>query len=282
MVPRSTRIAQLPDQFALGVSSPAGWVVALVAVLIGAGALLAIIRGDPNERRGALIAATVGVAILAVPIVLAVSGSDYVITRNLISAWLPLTVVVATGFGARRAGLLGPLGAGVLAVLFAGTFLASEGRTALQRPTWRAVAQDLPPSANGRVVLLPSGSFTAIGSPLQLYLPHSHEMDAFATVDEVDVVGRPDPAYYVRDAAADYAPALLACWWGAACSVRSARLAEHSPAPTFALTARARAGLFTVLRFHSARTVRLAREPLGAFARTNRLSPTLILQQEAR
>ena len=63
--------------------------------------------GGRRERRGAGIAAAIGLAGLALPILLGAFGADYFDGRNLIPVFVPLIVVLAAGFAVRRAGWAG-------------------------------------------------------------------------------------------------------------------------------------------------------------------------------
>jgi hypothetical protein len=85
--------------------------------------------------------------VIVVPLVLSLASSlifeqsgDVFLYRALLPAWTPLAIVVAAGFGARRAGTLGLIGAGVLvAASLAVTIVISADRE-LQRDDWQAIA----------------------------------------------------------------------------------------------------------------------------------------------
>jgi hypothetical protein len=278
-VPFGERVAQLPGQFVVGYADPSGWLVVALVALALAGGALALARANSHDLHWAGMAAGIAAAIVVVPLVASALGQDFFITRNVIPAWLPLTISVAAVLAAVR-GRAGPILAGVLSVLLAVTFLSSEGRTTVERPGWRAVAAALEPPAGRRLVILPDGSFDGIALPLALYLPQTQRMPGAATtVDEVAVVSKADPSHYARDAAPDFRAELLACWWGGTCSLRSAPPPSDPPAPGFRLVDRRRAGALTVLRFRAERPIRLRRSRVIAFARANRLSE-IPLEQE--
>ena len=78
------------------------------ALLIGLAFLLVVMRGTPREKRGAAVAAAVGAGVLLLPLAAALVGKDYIESRNLLPALVPLGVVASIGFaasGARRVGL---------------------------------------------------------------------------------------------------------------------------------------------------------------------------------
>src|SRR4051794_11762208 len=102
------RVVQVPKQFLVGFDGPLETVTAIVAIALAAFAVwLLVARADARERRGAVEAARVAVPALLVPVALAIAGIDYLVTRNLIAAWVPALIVVAAGLGARRAGRAG-------------------------------------------------------------------------------------------------------------------------------------------------------------------------------
>jgi len=131
------------------VAGAAGFVLALAAV-----ALLRR-RSDGFERRGALLAAGVGAASLALPIGLALAGVDYVETRNLVGSVVPLLVAAGIAFGSRRAGGLGLGAAAATCALFAGVVVAVTVIPQMQRPNWRDAANAIGPRTVTRVVVAP-------------------------------------------------------------------------------------------------------------------------------
>ena len=77
------------------------------AALALAALMLLLWRGDPDERRGAGIAALVGAGGAGLPLLLAPVGADYFDGRNVLPAFAPLIVLLGAGFGVRRAGRSG-------------------------------------------------------------------------------------------------------------------------------------------------------------------------------
>jgi mannosyltransferase len=138
-----TRLLQIPKQFAVGYDLPAEvplTVVALALVALGVG--LAFARGDEIERRGARRAAGLAGVALGVPLLLALAGPDFLITRNVLGAWPAAAAVPAIGFGARRAGLLGPAAGAALCLLGVAITIAVASDAAYQRPDWRGAARE--------------------------------------------------------------------------------------------------------------------------------------------
>ena len=159
------RILQLPKQYLVGFDAPLEAAATVVAVALAAyGLWLLARRADARERRGAAVAARVAAPALLVPLVLAVVGADYLITRNLIAAWVPAMIVVAAGLGARRAGRAGVGAAVALCALSLAVLIAVEASPAYHRGDWRGVARALgpPPHAGRAVVISPFSGKTSL------------------------------------------------------------------------------------------------------------------------
>lgn len=136
---------------------PFAWLGA-VAVLTVATALL-LTRATGDERRGALLAGQVALVGIGMPIVMAVAADvltggdgDYFLDRNVLGAWVPLAVFVASGLAATRAGLFGavPLVVVIAWSIFVTVHVATS--RALQRDDWRAIADVLDERATSVVV----------------------------------------------------------------------------------------------------------------------------------
>jgi len=163
---------------------------AIVPLLaIGVGLMLLVSRGDWEERRAGALMLAVSAVTVAVPVVLAVfvPGKDYVISRNLLPALVPLLAAVAIGLSLRRARQAGVVIASVLVVYSLGFCIWAGVSPALQRPAWDSVAARLgEPEAPRAVVLwtlgaaslryyLSTGSFQA--HPSEGYVWDVHEID---------------------------------------------------------------------------------------------------------
>jgi len=137
------------------------------------------------RRRDGHLIALAAIAV-ALPIALAVLGADYVITRNLIMAMVPL--VVLAGLAAAR-GRVGPALAGILCVAGVIAFVGVELTPADQRDDWRGVASAIGPALLGPRVVVADPSD---GAPaLRLYLPLTRvapSLATYLTVREVDVI----------------------------------------------------------------------------------------------
>jgi 4-amino-4-deoxy-L-arabinose transferase-like glycosyltransferase len=158
-----------------------------VPVALALAALVLLLwRGDREERRGAGIAALVGVGAVAMPLALSQFGADYFDGRNLLPEMMPLLVVLGAGFGVRRGGWAG-LGLAAAFCLCSLVFTLEIDRLPrLQREDLRnAAAQigSLPPS-KAVVTSRYSGS-----QPLRYYLPARPAAKGLPPLREIDLVG---------------------------------------------------------------------------------------------
>lgn len=125
------------------VESPEPALVPL-ALVIAAFVLLAL-RGSRDERRaGAILLAVAATAIL-VPLLLAVGpgGKDFVLSRNLLPALVPLLCAVAVALAVKRAPRAGGAIAALLLVYSLGFSVWASASPDLRKPDWRAVADRL-------------------------------------------------------------------------------------------------------------------------------------------
>ena len=180
----AARVAGLPKNLVVGYSFPleaAGSVLAAGLVLLG---LVLVARQTPRERRGALAAGSLAVAVVLVPVALAVVGRDYVIARNAIVAVVPAAVCVGAGFASRRLGI-------AAAVLLCGlctaigvvpAFDATYGRT-----DWRGAAVALRATDGTRAIVVTPFMSRTLWHP---YLAGLREPGLHgAVVREIDAIG---------------------------------------------------------------------------------------------
>jgi mannosyltransferase len=177
----ATRVfAQVPKQWLVGYDAPAEVPVVIASALVVlAGLWLARGRG-----RAVVLGAAVGIAALAIALVMALLGADYYLTRYLLAVWLPLALVVAVGLSVRRAGLAL---AAFLCALWVFVVISVNTRPELQRDDWRGIARAMGvPDPHGRAIIV---SPINGGIPLRLYLPRARIFPAAGgQVGEVDVV----------------------------------------------------------------------------------------------
>lgn len=190
--PLSTRIQEVPVAFGLGPP----FETSLMSVgLLGAAILAAIlivllvVGAEPDELRGAGVAATLAAAVLLLPLAVALLGKDYYIERALIPAFVPLSIVVAAACTTRRLRIPGAVLATILLAGFVYGLLRIDTDASYQRPAWRAVAGALGEAPVKRAIIAYDGGVAT--DPLSFYLPGApwSQPTAPVTVGEVDVVG---------------------------------------------------------------------------------------------
>jgi len=167
-------------------------------LLLAAGLVAALLLGSARQRRGSLVALGLGAAALCVPIAgslastLLVDGrGDVFLFRNVVAAWLPLTIVLAAGLAARRAGRLGVVLAGVMVALSAAVLVVNSTTSHLQRDDWRLLARAT--DGPGRAIIVsPSWELGA----LEFYRPELREFESSVLIREIDVLARrQSPSY---------------------------------------------------------------------------------------
>jgi mannosyltransferase len=187
-VPRYRRVIELAQEFLVGPQAPWERPTTVAAGLLAAAALLLVAWwADRQERIALRPAMTVGLAAVALPLLLALAGFDYVLGRNLIVAWIPLAIVAAAGLTAHRAGRTGIVVAAALVALGIGIVVGSAATPKFGAEDWRGAARAIGQSpAGGRAIVLwpPEGA-----DAFRLYRPTARLLPASGErVQEVVVV----------------------------------------------------------------------------------------------
>jgi mannosyltransferase len=178
------RVALVGKQFVVGYSSPGQTAVIVAgALLIVIGLALLWSRSVERERRAALAGAVIGLVGVGIPIMLALAGADYLDTRNVLGAWLPLMLIPALGYGARRAGRSGAAALTALCALGLFVSVAVWANPRYQRENDRGLAHALGPAVVPRaIVVTPVSASVPLGVYMQPFAP------AAFPVKEVDLV----------------------------------------------------------------------------------------------
>jgi mannosyltransferase len=243
------RVVQVAKQFVVGYSSPAQTVVVVLGACLIAVALgLVFARLVERERRAAGVAAVIGLVAVGIPVLLAIFGADYVDTRNLLGAWLPLMLVPAIGLGARHAGRTGLAATGGLCAVGLFVSIAVWANPSYQRENDRGVAHALGPLTEPRAILVTPASSSV---PVGIYAGPFSRVPL--PVKEVDIV-----ALAVRSGT----------FSGAKPPPRPAP-GRQPPAPGFHLVEQRLTSTYTLLRYRSATPALI---PLPALY-FNRLDP---------
>jgi 4-amino-4-deoxy-L-arabinose transferase-like glycosyltransferase len=207
-IPLPERVLQVPEHFLTGLAYPPLAVVlvaGLLAAIGGAGLLI-------HAQRGRLVGGgLVGVAAISIgiPVLAKAVNQDFLISRNLIGAIVPLLLAVSVGLGASRLRRAGPIVAVALVCLLAATSVAGEYDHDVERPPWGSAAEAIAEGGEPDMVLACCGT---VAGPAGHYL-ESFEPYEPTTMGEVEVkqvvlatIERPD-----------HRPKDDFCWWGAAC-----------------------------------------------------------------
>ncbi|MFN8163522.1 MAG: glycosyltransferase family 39 protein [Solirubrobacterales bacterium] len=168
--------ARQPGPIPLGV--PAALGLAALALLLW--------RGDPDERRGAGVAALVGGGALALPLVLGLLGADYFDGRNLLPVFVPLIVLLGAGFGVRRAGWAGLALAAAFCFCSLVFTLEIDRLPRLQREDLRNAAAEVGALGPGKAVVTIR---YAVNQPLRYYLGARFAEGPLPPLREIDLVG---------------------------------------------------------------------------------------------
>jgi mannosyltransferase len=169
-----------------GARQPGPLPLAVPAALAIAALALLLWGGDGGERRGAGVAAAVGVAAIALPLLLGVLGADYLDGRNLLPVFVPLIVVLGAGFGVRRAGWVG-LGLAAAFCLCSLAFAIEVDRLPrLQREDLRNAAAEVGALGPGKAVVT---SRYSGNQPLRYYLDGRFAAGPLPPLREIDLVG---------------------------------------------------------------------------------------------
>jgi mannosyltransferase len=203
------RLAQIPEHFLVGMSSPWGWLAPLVAAVVAVAVVYGFARVDRPTLRAASIAGGVFGAGIVIVLVAAALGEDVINTRNLICLWAPFAVAIGALLAAPALGRVGPALTAALCALGLGLAVWTANTAETARPDWDELAAAIGPASDGRAVLTESG-FTA---PLGRYVAGGGR-DAVpgeqVTTAEIDVLSlRPVDDHSVGP-----------CWWLGHCGGR--------------------------------------------------------------
>jgi mannosyltransferase len=189
------RALQLPKQFLLGYRGPLALALGLLGALLVAGAAWLLVRRTPPPvRRRALLLAAIGGCGIALPLLAALAGADYLNTRNLLPALVPLLAALAVGCAASAPPRLGAALLGALCALSLAIVIAVAADAQYQRQDWRGLAHALGRSRAPRaLVVSPANGALA----LRYYLDGARTMGPagadVAAVEVVAVAGSPNP-----------------------------------------------------------------------------------------
>jgi mannosyltransferase len=254
LIPFGERLWQVPQHLVVGLSVPWAPLAPLLTVAAALVLLWAGSRLDGRERRAVLIAGGLAAAVLAVVLIIAAVGGDYLNTRNLIVLWAPFAVAVGALLTARGAGRFGVACCATIAALGVALSLWSAFDRYAARPDWSEVATAIGPAAEGRVIL-----GEGLAAPVNRYLSgggRSAELGEVVATREIAVLEPRD----VPDRTVG------PCWWGAICRGEDAFLEPQLPYDVpgeFRAADTSLTDFYVVRRYVADREVQLPPAPFG-------------------
>ena len=160
-IPLGDRVTDLPKKFVtgeLGTPTPGIGVLAGLLVLVAVGLL--VVRAPEEDRNRALGLGALVAVTLAVPLLLAAAGLDYLFPRNAIAAFVPAAIALAAGFATGRAGLAA---AAALCAIAVAVNIQVSFNESLQRDDLRGLAKALgKPEADRAIVINPQVQLRAL------------------------------------------------------------------------------------------------------------------------
>jgi hypothetical protein len=273
--PLNDRLGQVLPQFLVGTGSHAYALLMWLGFVLGIGGFVLLgTRGGRIERGSGVRLGLVAVAGFALVMAVDATGSDTVLTRNLLGLWLPLAIALAAGLGARRAGRLGVTFTAALCALGLTATVSVATDSVLQRPDWAAVARALGPWPRPGQ---PADAARLLVFQRNVWLESLTQVYMVRTA----VLGRGKPHHVTEiDIVANSAPASSTehwlCWWGAGCNLEPSRLKAHYALRGFHPVSRTHVRQFTIQRLVSDRPRRVHQREIVDAMRGIGLHGTLI------
>ena len=180
-----SRVAGVPKGLVVGYSFPAEIAGSVLAgVLLFVGLVLLAAYSPRDVRRRALVPGSLALFVVAVPLVLALAGADYLIVRNTILAIVPAAICFAAGYVANRLGLVA---AGMLCALLAAITLSVSFDSRYGRTDWRGAAERLATPDTDRAIVVTPFMSRGLWSPYLVGL--AEPVVAAPEVREIAVLG---------------------------------------------------------------------------------------------
>lgn len=253
--PLLSRIAGIPKNLVVGYSFPAELPGSVLAALLVVAGIALVARLAPDERRGALVAGSLALASILVPVALALVGIDFLVARNTIAAVVPAAVCVGAGYAAGRLGLAA---AGVLCVLSAAVALVPALDTTYGRTDWRAAAKALEHVDGPRAIVVTPPMSRTLWRP---YLPGLGEPGpAGARVREIAALGLATEGGYSTG------------------HITPPRVTSPRPVTGFRVVAVERTPTFTLVRYRAGRPTFVPTATLLGLALTGGEQPRILVQ----
>ena len=151
ILPLAERLAQTPKHFLVGFSGPAQVSLALLSAVVLVVATIGLWR--LGRHRAVVATLTVAGATLLIPTAAAVVGVDFLNSRNLLPALVPLLVLAGAGFAALPASL-GITSVATLAAVGVVTTVGVNAVPGYQRTNWRGIDAAVGDSRDRRLLVI--------------------------------------------------------------------------------------------------------------------------------
>ncbi|MBV9212048.1 MAG: glycosyltransferase family 39 protein [Actinobacteria bacterium] len=179
----AVRVVQLPASFVVGYATPAKVPVTIAGAILTLVAIVGLPRLTGRPRSGGAVGGAMALATVVPPLLLALAGVDLVVAGRFLQATVPVTLVIAAGALATRAGrwALGGLVALSIAVV-----VVSASGARVDRQDFRGVARFLgPPRPSRAMVFQPD----LAAGPFGVYFPGAtRARREVRLVSEVDLI----------------------------------------------------------------------------------------------
>lgn len=184
--PRNVAASAHVTDFRLAVAG-----VALILVAIAAFVLVRM--GTAREKRGAALAATVGAVAFLTPCALALVGPDFVVSRNMIGALVPLLIAAGIAFSVRGPRAIAAICAAGTVALSLVVLVAVYSTRQMQRVDWRSTAEAALPLRSPTVFLLPRIGENQLAYYLDAREISKHRLARGISTRGVDVISHGEP-----------------------------------------------------------------------------------------
>lgn len=172
----------------IGAAGPREGYAAIPALLVGAIAAMALLRGSDGERRRLAPSLIIGFGSVGLALLAAAAGKDYILARNLLPALLPLLAAIGIAAACIRDRRVATALVAAICAYWIAFSIHIDTTAGLQRPNWRGIAQRLGSPRHPRAIVT---WILGIG-PMQLYLhdgsEHIGTSEGPLRVPEVDLV----------------------------------------------------------------------------------------------
>ncbi len=201
------RLLQMPEHFLTGFAYPPLAVVLVAGLLAAIGGAGLLIHDQRARLVGGGLLGVVAVCIAVLGLAVAMNR-DFVLSRYLVGALIPLLLAISVGLGASRLRAAGPIVALTLVGLLAAISVAGEYDQEVERPSWGEAAEAIADRGDPDLVLACCGTLAAAAP--HYFASFDAYDDAMGEVEVQQVVLATIPR-------PDHRPENDFCWWGGQC-----------------------------------------------------------------